>query len=227
VDKDTLLEPLLLKATAPLKLLPLCVKLMAFAPAVKEEMPPTVSAATWPMPAPVAVKFVPMVEAAKFKAWVLVMLAVVPLTRETLPVKLLLAPLVVKLIELPALRVVVPGTVTVPVWLMAPPAVKDKLPPLFKVTLGKAMLAEALLKFRVKLRKAVKAVKFVGAVAAALILVKLKSWTLFKVAPEAKVMAPLILLAWSRMMLEASVFSVKVKTPVAEAAWVIAPVCVM
>src|ERR1051326_3376952 len=145
------------------------------------------------MPAPLAVKFVPMLEAAKFKAWVLVMLAVVPLVRATLPVKLLLAPLVVKSIEVPAFKVVVPGTVITPAWLMAAPAVKDKLP--LKVTLGKSILAEALLKLSVRLRKAVKDVRFIGAEAAALILVKLKSWTLSKVGPEAKAMAPLISLA--------------------------------
>ena len=66
------------------------------------------------MPAPIAVKLLPIVEAAKFKAWVLVMLAVVPLLKVTVPVKLLLLPLVVKSIEVPAFSVVVPGTMTVP-----------------------------------------------------------------------------------------------------------------
>ena len=145
------------------------------------------------MPAPVAVKSVPIVEAAKCKAWVLVMLAVVPLLRATLPVKLLLLPWVVKSMEVPAFNVVVPATVTAADWLMAAPAVKDKLPLAWMP--GKIMPAEALLKLSVKLRKAVKDVKLVGATAAALILVKLKSCTLPKVAPEAKEMAPLISLA--------------------------------
>src|SRR6266404_3264186 len=136
------------------------------------------------MPAPIAVRFEPMVEAAKLRAWVLVIVAVVPLLKATLPVKLLLEPLVVKLIEVPAFRVVVPGTVSAPVWLIAAPAVAERFP--VKVKLGKTTFAEALLKFSVKLRKAVSEPRLVGVVAAALVLVKLKSCTLPSVTPEAK-----------------------------------------
>src|ERR1700722_8103968 len=99
------------------------------------------------MPAPTAVatavKLLPIVEAAKFKVLVLVMLAVVPLVSATLPVKLLAVPLVVKSIEVPAFKVVVPGTVTVPASLMAAPAVKERLPLLVKVMAGRAMFAAA------------------------------------------------------------------------------------
>lgn len=102
--------PLLFKVTAPLKLFA-CVKLMAFAPALKLEVPPTVKAPVWPMPAPVAVRFVPMLEAAKFKVLAFVIVAEVPLVRATAPTKLLLPPFVVKSIEVPAFKVVVPGTV--------------------------------------------------------------------------------------------------------------------
>ena len=119
LTKETALLPELLSDTAPVKLLPLCVKLMAFEPALKLEVPPTVKVPVWPMPALVtvamAVKFVPMLEAAKFKVWVSVIVAVVPLVNATLPVRLLLVPLVLKSMEVPAFKVVVPGTVIVPV----------------------------------------------------------------------------------------------------------------
>jgi len=62
-----------------------------------------------------AVKFVPMFEAAKFKGLVSVIVAVLPLLKATLPVKLLAEPLVVKSMEVPAFKVVVPGTVRAPV----------------------------------------------------------------------------------------------------------------
>src|SRR5277367_4124996 len=139
----------------------------------------------------IAVRFEPMFAAAKFKVLVSVMVAVVPLVKATLPVKLLLEPLVVKSIEVPAFKVVVPGTTTVPPSLIAAPAVKERLPPLFRVTTGKTMLAAALLKLSVKLRKAVSEVKLVGAEAEALVLVRLKSCTLPRVAPLAKTIEPL------------------------------------
>ena len=63
----------------------------------------------------IAVKFVPMFEIAKFKGLVSVIVAVLPLVKATLPVKLLLVPLVVRSMEVPAFKVVVPGTVSVPV----------------------------------------------------------------------------------------------------------------
>ena len=115
---DTVLLPLLLKETAPVSAL-LCVSVMLFAPALKLDVPPTVRIPVCAMPAPaavaIAVKFVPIVDAAKFKVLVLVMLVDVPLERLTTPVKLLAAPLVVKSIDPPAFNVVVPGTVIVPV----------------------------------------------------------------------------------------------------------------
>jgi len=64
-----------------------------------------------------------------------------------------------------------------------------------KVNPGNAILAAALLKLSVKLRKAVREPRLVGTAAEALVLVKLKSCTLPRVAPDAKVTAPLILLA--------------------------------
>src|SRR5579863_5936829 len=101
-----------------------------------------------------AVKFVPMFEVAKFKGLVSVIVAVLPLVKATVPVKLLLAPLVLKLMEVPAFKVVVPGTVRVPVWLIAPPAVSERLPLFVKVRAGRLRLAEALLKLRVKIGRA-------------------------------------------------------------------------
>ena len=142
------------------------------------------------------------------------------LLKVTAPVSALLC---VKVMALPpAVKLEVPGTVKAPVCVMAPPAVTEIDPPLFKVKVGKAMAAP--LKFRVKLRKAVSEEKLVGKVAAALELVKLKSCTLPRVAPAAKATAPLILLAWVRRILDAAVFSIRVKVPVAEAACVRAPV---
>ena len=141
----------------------------------------------------IAVRLVPIFEAAKFKVLVLVMVAVVPLVKATFPVKLLLPPLVVKSIEVPAFKVVVPGTTTVPPSLIAAPAVKERLPPLFRVTAGRAMFAAALLKLSVKLRRLLKEARLVGSEAEALLLVRLKSCTLPKVPP--KVIAPLRLFA--------------------------------
>src|SRR5436309_3451861 len=72
------------------------------------------------------------------------------------PVKLLAA--VVKVIALlPAVKLDVPGTVIVPVCVIAPPANATKLPALVNVTAGNAIAA--LLKVMVKLRKLVKPVK--------------------------------------------------------------------
>jgi len=178
LTKVTLFAPELLSDTAPVKAL-LKPRLMALAPALKFAVPPTVKMPAWLMPAlaavAIAVKFVPIFEAAKFKVLVLVMVAVVPLVKATLPVKLLLLPLVVKSIAVPAFRVVVPGTTTAPVSLMAAPAVRERFPLLFKVTAGKTIFAAALLKLSVKLRKAVREPRLVGAAAAALLLVRLKS----------------------------------------------------
>lgn len=122
-----------------------------------------------------AVKLVPMLDAAKFKVCVLVRVVVVPLMSATLPVRLLLLPLVVKSIEVPASRVVVPGTTKVPDWLIVPPEVASRLPLLFKVKAGRTRLAEAELKFKVKLRKAESELRLVGVAAAAFVLVRLKS----------------------------------------------------
>ena len=103
------------------------------------------------------------------------MVAVVPLVKATLPVKLLLPPLVVKSIDVPAFKVVVPGTVTVPASVIAAPAVSERLPLLVKVILGTAIFAAALLKFKVKLRRLLSEERLLGTEAEALVLVRLKS----------------------------------------------------
>jgi len=141
LTNETLLAPLLFKDTAPTNWLPLSVKAMALAPAFMFVVPPTISAPVWLIPAPTALRWVPMFEAEKSRACVLVSVAEVPLVKATAPVKLLLLPLVVKSIDVPAFKVVVPGTTTAPLWLRVPPAVSDKLPPLFKVKAGTSMLA--------------------------------------------------------------------------------------
>ena len=66
---------------------------------------------------------------------------------------------------------------------------------MFKVKAGKTILEAALLKLSVKLRSADKEVRLVGKAAAALLLKSVKSCTFASVTPEAKVSAPLILLA--------------------------------
>ena len=117
LTRETAELPELLRETAPVKAL-LNVREIALAPALKLEVPPTVSIPACPIPAlaavAIAVKLLPMFEAAKFKVLVSVIVAVVPLVKATLPVRLLPLPLVVKSIEVPAFSVVVPGTVTVP-----------------------------------------------------------------------------------------------------------------
>ena len=83
------------------------------------------------------------------------------LERATAPVKALLC---VKVMALaPALKLEVPGTVKAPVWVMAPPAVTDKLPPEVSVSAGKVIAV--VVKFKVRLRKLVKLARFVGSVA--------------------------------------------------------------
>ena len=89
--KATLEPPLLLSETAPLKAL-FCVKVMALAPVVKEEVPPTVKMPFCVKAPELIVKFCPMVEAAKSSAPLLVSetLLVPLLERVTAPVKALL-----------------------------------------------------------------------------------------------------------------------------------------
>ena len=93
-------------------------------------------------PVAMAVKFWPMLEAAKPNAVLLVMLTLFAplLLSVTLPVNALLA--FVKVMALvPALKLEVPGTVMMPDCVIAPPAVILMLPPLLKVTVGKAIAA--------------------------------------------------------------------------------------
>ena len=111
--RETVLLPELLRETAPPKLLALCVKLMTFAPALKLERPPTVIVPVCPMPAPTVVRSPLILEVLKDKVCVLMMLVLVPLVRATLPVKLLAVPLALKSMKVPALKVEVPGTVSV------------------------------------------------------------------------------------------------------------------
>lgn len=62
------------------------------------------------------------------------------LLKETAPVKLFALPFVVKSMALPpAVKLAVPGTVMAPVCVIAPPAVRAKLPPFVKVSVGTAI----------------------------------------------------------------------------------------
>ena len=67
------------------------------------------------------------------------------------------------------------------------------MPPLAKLKVGKLILV--VVKFNVKLRKAVKLLKLVGSVAPVFTFVKLTSWILSSVVPEAKVRLPFRLFA--------------------------------
>ena len=112
--KATLKLPLLLSETAPVKAL-YCVRVMAFAPVVKEEVPPTVKMPFCVKVPELIIKFCPMVEAAKSSAPLLVSeTLLVPLLESvTAPVKALLWVKVMAL--LPAVKLAVPGTVNAPV----------------------------------------------------------------------------------------------------------------
>ena len=63
------------------------------------------------------------------------------LLRDTAPVNALFCVNVIGL--LPAVKIEVPGTVNMPLCVIAPPAVKDIDPPLVNVTAGKAIAALA------------------------------------------------------------------------------------
>src|SRR6185312_4356234 len=114
----TLFAPELLSNTAPVKAFD-CVNVIGLALALKLEIPGTVNAPVCVRaPAEVIVRFWPTVEAAKIVPMLLVRLTLfVPLLESaTLPVKLLLAPLVDKSIAFaPALKLDVPPTVNAPV----------------------------------------------------------------------------------------------------------------
>lgn len=119
---------------------------------------------------------------------------------------------------LPALKLAVPGIVKIPDCEIAPPAVKDNTPPLFKVTAGK--LIGALVKFKVKLRKLLSALKF-GALAPALILAKLMSLILPVPSVNTGGVVPKSLFRFNKIStLEASVLMVVVPLVA-----VIMPVC--
>ena len=116
----TLLLPLFERVIAPVKLLlaPLVVRLMALAPALKLEVPGTVKAPFCVMaPFDIIVKLFPTLDAANKVARLFVnVTSLAPLFERVMaPVKLLLAPLVLRLMALaPALKLDVPGTVKAP-----------------------------------------------------------------------------------------------------------------
>lgn len=116
-----------------------------------------------------------------------------------------------------------PGTVSAPVCVIAPPAVADRLPPAANVNAGK--LIAAALNSNVKLRKLLSDVKFVGKAALLLILRNPTSRMLVSVPP--KVTAPVMLFACvcREMSLFIAVDAI-VNAP-AEVACVIAPDCVI
>lgn len=113
-------------------LLPFVVKSMAFAPALKLEVPPTVKAAVCVIPLPLALRLPLTLLAPSAKAILLAMLALLLLpvvVRETAPVKALPLPFVARSIALaPALKLDVPETVIAPVWEIAPELAMFKLP---------------------------------------------------------------------------------------------------
>jgi len=118
-----LLAPLLERETAPVKLFN-SVKVIAFTPAVKLDVPGTVNTPVCEIaPLEIIVKFCPTVEAAREVAVLFVnVTALAPLLDNVIaPVKLLLAPFVVKLMPFaPAVKLDVPGTTNAPVCEIAP-----------------------------------------------------------------------------------------------------------
>ncbi len=127
--KETLLLPLLLKVMAPVKALALF-KVIAFAPALKLDVPGTVRTPVCVIaPLEATVKLLPTVEAASTVAILLVKetLLLPLLFKVTAPVK---AFALFKVIALaPALKFDNPGTVNIPVWVMAPLEATVKLLP--------------------------------------------------------------------------------------------------
>ena len=143
-------------------------------------------------PVTFAIKLRPMVAVSSNNALPLVMLTslVAPLfIKVTAPVNAFACVNVIAL--LPALKREVPATVNAPVCVMAPPAMADRLPLLCKVNAENAMPAPS--NCSVKLRRLVKLARFVGKVAAALILRNATSRMLPNV--PLKVTAPMMLFA--------------------------------
>ena len=165
----TLFGPELLRATAPVKLLPELARVSTAAPAAKLAVP---AEAAWVIAVLAAcVMLTPLMFKVPVPTPMLPKLRVEPLVRETLllplldretvPVNALLS---VKVMAFdPAVKLEVPGTVKTPVWVIAPPAVATKLPPAFSVRVGRAI--PVLVKFNVKLRKLLKLARLVGSAA--------------------------------------------------------------
>lgn len=135
----TSLAPLLLKLTAPTNVL-FCVKVIGLAPALKLESPKIVNPPVCVIaPVTVAVKLLPIDDAASTKGMVLLTLILfVPvLVKLTAPVNALAC---VKVIgKLPVVKLEVPGIVSAASCVIAPPAVTFREPPLCKAPPGKVI----------------------------------------------------------------------------------------
>lgn len=184
----TSLAPLLLKVTAPVNKL-FCVNVIALAPTLKLDVPPTVNIPFWVKgPVAVTVKFLPTVEVAKTKAMLLLRLtSLAPLLfTDTAPVNALARFKVIGLA--PALKVAVPGTVWIPTSVIGPFAVRERLPPLVKVAV--CITIPALSNTTVTLRKLVKPIGKAGNTAATFIFLKLTSRILANVPPKVGMLIP-------------------------------------
>ena len=117
------------------------------------------------------------------------------------------------------MKLEVPGTVKAAVWVIAPPAVMLKLPPLFRVMAGSAMAV--FVKSRVKLRKLVNPVRL-GTVAEELVFSILTSRILLVVPAKERVLAKL-LAAVPKLISELGAVTLKLVVP----GTVKAPVCVI
>lgn len=134
------LAPVLFKVTVPTKVL-FWVSVIGFAPALNIELPWTVIAPVCVMaPLAVTVKSLPNVDAPKTKALLFVILTLFAplLVKDTAPENKLFCVRVIALA--PALKVEVPGTVSIPVWVIGPDVDTVKLFPIEDAARTKPML---------------------------------------------------------------------------------------
>lgn len=140
----TLLLPLLLKVTAPVNKL-FCVNVIGLLPAVKLDVPGTVNTPVCVIaPVELIVKLFPTVEVPNTKAVLLVKLTLLTplLFNDTAPVNKLFC--VNAMALAPALKLEVPATVKIPVWVIAPPVLMIKFCPILEVVKLSAPLVVSL-----------------------------------------------------------------------------------
>lgn len=136
----TSLAPLLLRLMTPLNKLLLCVKVIGLAPALKLELPNIVNAPVCVIaPVATAVKLLPILDSAKTKSIVFVILtSLLPvLLKVTGPERALSSVSVIG--KLPVTKLALPGIVIAPACVIGPPAVKLIDPPCFNTPGGRTI----------------------------------------------------------------------------------------